>query len=64
MDAGEVAHEVNARIRELSRRFDAGREFPVAFMCECGCFAFVPLTVDEFDAIDGPVLAVEHRQTL
>jgi hypothetical protein len=61
MDAAEVAHEVNARIRELARRFDAGRDLPVAFMCECGCFAFVPLTTAEFDALDGPVQAAVHR---
>jgi hypothetical protein len=60
MDAGEVAREVNERIRELARRFEAGRELPVAFLCECGCFTFVPLTIDEYDALDGPVSAPVH----
>jgi hypothetical protein len=61
MDAAEVAHEVNARIRGLAQRFDAEREQPVAFLCECGCFAFVPLTVAQYDATDGPVTATVHR---
>jgi hypothetical protein len=61
MDAGEVAHEVNVRIRVLARRFDAGRDWPVAFLCECGCFAFVPLTIAQYDALEGPVTAVVHR---
>jgi hypothetical protein len=61
MDEADVAQEVNARIRDLARHFEAGRELPVAFLCECGCFAFVPLTIDDYDALDGPVTATVHR---
>ena len=63
MNAAEVAKEVNVRIRVLADRFDAERELPVAFLCECGCFAFVPLTVAQYDSMDSPVTAAVHRMS-
>jgi hypothetical protein len=60
MDAAEVAREVNGRIRELAARTTAGDELPVVFLCECGCFTFVPLTLADYDERDGPVAAPAH----
>lgn len=62
LDAGEVARQVNTRIRELCARLDPDRTEPVAFICECGCLtlrgelAYVALTPAEYDALGGAAL--------
>jgi hypothetical protein len=61
MDAAEVAREVNARIRELAELYALGQELPLAFLCECGCFTLVPLTIAEYDGRAGPVAAPVHE---
>lgn len=67
MDAGEVARQVNTRIRELCGRLDPERKEPVAFVCECGCLtfrgelAYVALTPAQYDALGGaPLYAPGH----
>jgi hypothetical protein len=67
VDAGEVARQVNTRIRELCARLDPERSEPVAFVCECGCLtfrgalAYVPLTPAAYDALAGaPLYAPGH----
>jgi hypothetical protein len=62
LDAGEVARQVNTRIRELCARLDPDRTEPVAFICECGCLgsrgelAYVALTPAEYDGLDGAAI--------
>jgi len=70
LDAGEVARQVNTRIRELCARLDPDRTEPVAFICECGCLtfrgelAYVGLTPAEYDALGGePLYAPGHGVT-
>lgn len=46
--------EVNARIRELSERWELGTPDLVAFVCECsrsGCSEPVELTLDEYEQV-------------
>ena len=46
--------EVNARIRELSERWDLGEPDLIAFVCECsraGCSDAVELTLEEYERV-------------
>lgn len=63
--AAELLHEVNQRIREMAARFasTAADDAPQEYLCECGCGAWVALTVAEFDAglaAGQPVTAQGH----
>jgi hypothetical protein len=59
MDADAAAHSVNARIAQLGRA--AGDEWRFDFLCECGCFGKVQLTVAEYLAA-GVALLPGHGQ--
>ena len=45
-------HAVNKRVRELA----AGVNPDADFICECGCFQFVRLTIEEYDALNGALV--------
>jgi hypothetical protein len=55
---------VNAHIREIGGRYARGREdWRLGFICICGCFATVELTIAEYDAAAGNVLAPGHDRS-
>jgi hypothetical protein len=48
--------EVNARIRELSDRWELSPPDLIAFVCECsraGCSEAIELTVEEYESVRG-----------
>ena len=50
-------HAVNKRIRELAAAFNPDADY----ICECGCFEFVRLTIEQYDALSGaPVYRDGH----
>lgn len=53
--AASVAREVNLAIRDMAESLDAAARDvrPVSFLCECGCFASVELTVFGYDMAGG-----------
>jgi hypothetical protein len=69
VEASELARLVNEQIRSLCDRLNGGDPArQTAFLCECGCLttlvepATVAMTVGEYDALSGCVLAPGHRR--
>ena len=52
---------MNRHIREIAGRYTTADEASVfGFICSCGCFGIVELTLDAYDALDGDVFAPGH----
>jgi len=52
---------VNRHIREIAGRYTTAHEASVfGFICSCGCFGIVELTLGEYDALEGDVFAAGH----
>gem|GEM_PF-4819309 len=51
MDAAAVARDVNARILDIARTFGGGPSARFDFVCECGCFELVNMSVAQYRAI-------------
>jgi hypothetical protein len=49
---GQTIRLANLAIRDFANQA-VGEDDPWEFLCECGCFTFVELTMAEFDAADG-----------
>jgi hypothetical protein len=52
----ELARELNERIREIAAE-NGDDVYPYTFVCECGCWSEIRLTLPEYDAIDRVVRA-------
>ena len=56
-DRASRLHALNARVRQLAVAFGPDADF----VCECGCFELVRLTIEEYDALNGaPVYCDGH----
>jgi hypothetical protein len=52
---------MNEEIRTLAKRLDVpAEEHAYAWVCTCGCFTIVHLTIAEYDANAGRVFAAGH----
>jgi hypothetical protein len=65
VEGNEVAHQVNAEIRRIADRFDALDEADndLTWLCVCGCFGRITMSIAEYDACAGEVYADGHRLT-
>ena len=53
-----LVHELNERIRQIAG--ETGDDvYPYTFVCECGCWREVRLTLPEYDALER-VLRADH----
>lgn len=62
MESNAIAHQINAEIRELADRFGAleGAIRERTWLCVCGCFEQITLSVADYDAAGGHVFAADH----
>ena len=63
MPYASVSREVNERIREVVKALSPTPDgWRYHFLCVCGCFEQVEMTIGEFDASSGLVLIAGHLQ--
>jgi hypothetical protein len=62
VEGNAIAHQVNAEIRKLAGRFEAlgGAHDDVIWLCVCGCFERITLTIAAYDAAGGNAYAADH----
>ncbi len=61
MEQHALIAEVNLKIRELSRSAYADSDYPVDFLCECGCLERVSVLASVYDAMEDPVVVDGHE---
>jgi hypothetical protein len=62
VEGNAIAHQVNAEIRKLADRFEAldGAVRELTWLCVCGCFEQIMLSIADYDAAEGHVFAADH----
>jgi hypothetical protein len=54
----ETVRSLNTQLRKLMEWLPHDRDYPYNFYCECGCCEPVPLTIPEYDSLEGKAV---HR---